>query len=172
MAAQTERAVRNANEYSPLALRELALAESAGLRADVAEGQAAGPIAAERAREERLRAMQRESNIKNPSWASDPTSFWYDPMGWISRKWSAFNTATDIAAQRFEQNTGMPGIGVAFTSRGWEDMANIRRWVENGQANVPPPAAPVSYGDNAMLNPLDGMGLVYWLHRMLNGGGG
>lgn len=176
MAAQTERAVRNANEYSPMALRERALAEVANIRADVAEGQAAGPIAAQRAREDRLRAMQRESNVKNPSWASDPTSFWYDPFGWIERKWSAFNTSTDVAAQRFEQKTGMPGIGAALTPGGWIDIANLNRWIESG-ANTPPPAPPAVYGDvgggrNPFLNPLDGMSWLFFLGRLMGGGGG
>lgn len=175
MAAQTERAIRNANEYSPLALRERSLTEIATLRADIAEGQAAGPIAATQAREERLRAMQRESNIKNPSWASDPTSFWYDPFGWISRKWSAFNTSTDVAAQRFEQRTGLPGIGAAFTGQGLSDIMGLMHWIESGRSAVGdmPPAPPAKYDQpSPFLNPLDGMSWLFFMNRLMGGGGG
>lgn len=177
MAAQTERAIRNANEYSPMALRERALAEVSATRADVAEGQAAGPIAAQQAREERLRAMQRESNLKNPTWASDPTSFWYDPFGWIGRKWSAFNTATDMAAQRYEQRTGLPGGLAALTSAGWNDVAGLSLWMES-RSNMPPPPPPYEEGGSSgsawdpLYGQMGGLGWLYFAAKLIGGGGG
>lgn len=173
MAAQTERAIRNANEYSPIVLRERALADAATLRADVTEGNAAAPMAAQQARDDRIRAMQRESNIKNPTWASDPNSFFADPFGWIGRKYDAFNTATDIAAQQYEQQTGFPGIGVAFASKGMGHIMDLMHWIEtgNGGVNGNPPVPPSDFHD-----PFSSMGrdhnTWFFFSRMLGFGGG
>lgn len=173
MAAQTERAIRNANEYSPLALRERALADAATVQANYAEGQQAGPLAAQQARDDRIRAMQRESNAKNPTWASDPNSFFADPFGWIDRKYSAFNTATDIAAQQYEQQTGLPGIAVLNAPRGLSHIMDLMHWIETGAGGVngAPPSAPPDFTNYWDQSGRDNNSW-FFLARMLGFGGG
>jgi hypothetical protein len=170
MAANSERMRRNASEWSPMAIREQALADVAGMRADITEGRAAGPMAAQAARIERMRAEQRMSNAANPSWASRPGSFWNDPFGYIGRKWDTFNAATDITAQRFEQQTGMPGFLSAFTGSGFRSISELNAAMERGGATPKPVAFDVPGSMTGWSSV--GISLGSLLHKWISGGGG
>lgn len=173
MADSTERMNKNAAEWSPTYIKESALADVANMRADIAEGQAFGPTAAEAARIERIRAEQRMSNATNPTWASNPGGFWSDPSGWLGRKWDSFNMATDVTAQRFEQATGLPGILSAFTNEGWNSIGDLMNAVDTGG---PTPDSAWNNPAKGMSGPfgLQGAGVsgAYWIMKWLSGGGG